>query len=98
MKIQFTKQHTDPFGKTYLPGWVADWSQPDGERAIAEGFAIHAPEGAYPRKQAAPVLECATPAPLPLSGDMEATGQEIDLDELKAEKPQVVPKTARFKL
>ena len=39
MKIKFLKEHTDGFGKTYQPGWVAEWSQPDAERAIKEGFA-----------------------------------------------------------
>lgn len=98
MKIQFVKQHTDAFGKTYLPGWVADWSEPDAKAAIAAGVAVEAPPGAYPRKHAAPVFECAAPESLPLSGDMEATGEEIALEELTAQKPQAVPKTARFKL
>ena len=83
MKIQFTNLHTDDFDKTYQPGWVADWSQPDAERAIEEGFAVVAPEGAYPRKQPAPVLECATP---PLTGPFEKK-EMTSLDKiLKANK------------
>lgn len=74
MKIQFIKPHTDAFGKTYQSGWVADWSQPDAERAILDGFAIIAPLGAYPRKQAAPVLECAAPPEI---------GQTYTADEIK---------------
>lgn len=61
MKIQFTTSHTDADGKTYHSGWVADWPQPEAEAAISTGYAQLAPEGAYPRKQAAPVFECAAP-------------------------------------
>lgn len=111
MKIKFNKVHTDSDGKKYLPGWVADWSQPDAERAIAEGFAVEAPAGAYPRKTTDPSFECAAPPPPapPKPRDIiegfgkpedefTATGEQMDLDDLTADKPKVVSKTAKFRL
>ena len=44
MKIELIKPHTDDFGKEYWPGTVADWSQPDAERAIGAGVAKRAGE------------------------------------------------------
>ena len=82
MKIEFIKPHTDGFGKTYQPGWVADWAQPDAERAIEEGFAVVAPEGAYPRKQPAPVMECAVAPSALLTGNFKKTRKTIDLKDL----------------
>lgn len=86
MKIQFTAPHTDGFGKKYETGWVADWSDPDARAAIEAGFAVPAPEGAYPRKTAAPVFECAVPA-APLSGgEFVKTGEKINLQQLTEEE------------
>jgi hypothetical protein len=84
MKIQFLKPHTDDYGKAYQPGWVADWSEPDANAAIAKGFAKLAPEGAYPRKTSAPVFECAVPPSAPLAEEFAATGETITVDELTA--------------
>lgn len=101
MKIQFLKTYRDPYdpNRYYQPGWVAEFTDPDAERAIEAGFAKPAPVDAFSRKYAAPELvssECVvTP---PLDGGFAATGEKIALDELTAEKPQAVPKTARFKL
>ena len=90
MKIQFLKPHTDDHGKAYQPGWVADWSEPDANAAIAKGIAKPAPEGAYPRKTSAPVFEC---APLPLEGEFKATGEAVELGELTTDEKK---KSAAF--
>lgn len=84
MMIEFIKPHTDGFGKTYLRGWVAEWAQPDAERAIEEGFARRAPAGAFARKAPAPVFECAAaPQGAPLEPPFTATGEEIALPPKK---------------
>lgn len=84
MKIIFLKAHTDEFGKSYFPGWVADMDQPAAERLIGAGIADNAPEGAYPRKSPVPVFECAA---APLEG-IQPTGESITLGELTAKKPK----------
>ena len=93
MKIQFTKTYPAADGKTYQAGWVADWAQPDAEAAIAAGYAIPAPEGAYPRKHAAPVFVCAapsSPAAEPLSGPIEPTGETIAVEDLQKPKKKTI--------
>ena len=102
MKIQFTKTYLDPTvpGRFFQPGWVAEFTDADAERAIAAGFAVPAPVDAFCRKYAAPELvsaECVTTAPTP-EWTFTKTDKTIEIDELIAEKPQVVPKTGRFKL
>lgn len=79
MKIQFTAPHTDVFGMTYLPGWVADWSEPDAKAAIAAGVAVLAPANALSRKTTDTSFECAQQ---PLDGDFTKTGEQITLKEL----------------
>jgi len=87
MKIEFLKPYTDEFGKNYFPGWVADMSQPDAERLIGAGVANPAKEGAYPRKSAAPVFECATPR----SGQAQTLSKVADAVEEAVAKQQNQP-------
>lgn len=87
MKIEFLKPYTDEFGKDYFPGWVADMSQPDAERLIGAGVANPAKEGAYPRKAAAPVFECATPG----SGLAQTLSKVADAVEEAVAKQQNQP-------
>lgn len=111
MKIQFLKTYRDPYdtNRYYQPGWVAEFTDTDAERAIAEGFAKPAPVDAFCRKYAAPNLitsDCVvTPAQPSVpeeafakAWEMNATGEEIALEELTAQKPQVIPKTGKFRL
>lgn len=83
MKILFLKTYRDPYNpaRYYQPGWVAEFTDPDAERAIAEGFAEPAPAGAFSRKGAAPSFECAVPDQ-PLTGEFKETGETTDLGGL----------------
>ena len=111
MKIQFEKPYPDPYNaaRVYLRGWVAEFTDPDAQRAIADGYAKPAPPDAFSRKYTAPDLvssDCVAPtsppavekAFAPKEWEVTTTGEEIALDELTEQKPQSVPKTARFKL
>lgn len=94
MKIKFTKPYPDPYNpvRVYLPGWVAEFTDADAERAIAAGFAQPAPPGAYSRKGES--FECAAPSGPPekqLAGEFTPTGEEIELNDL----PETAKKQAR---
>lgn len=113
MKILFLKTYRDPYdpARYYQPGWVAEFTDADAERAISEGFAEPAPAGAYSRKGAAPSFECAAPAPeinktystKEIEAFEEQLGQpfkkagEITLDELTGDTPEAAIKEARRK-
>lgn len=81
MKIQFIKPYTDPYdsARIYKPGWVAEFTDPDAERAIADGFAKPAPADAFSRKYLS--IECAVPN-APLAGEINTTGEVTDLGGL----------------
>ena len=78
MRILFLKPYPDPYNptRTYQPGWVAEFTDADGQRAIDAGVAELAPPGALSRKGAAPSLECAVVPPF------APTGKTTDLGGL----------------
>lgn len=87
MRIKFIRQYEDPHlpGRFYLPGWVAEFTDPDGQRAIEAGAAEPAPDGAFSRKGAAPSFECAVPNQ-PLSGTFKKTEEKTTLKGLIGKK------------
>lgn len=89
MKIQFLKPYTDPAdpNRVYQPGWVAEFTDADAQRAIDAGFAKPASPDAFCRKYAAPELVSTDCVP-----------QSMSLHELTEQRPQAAPKTARFRL
>ena len=80
MRILFTAPYPDPYtpGRIYQPGWVAEFTDADGQRAIDAGAATLAPEGAFSRKGDAPSFDCVAP----LDGPIAPTGESLTLDKL----------------
>ena len=61
MKVKYTKTHTDEFGDTYEPGWVAEHTDAEGARRIALGVCEEVDQEARSRRQAPEVsvsIEC----------------------------------------
>lgn len=79
MKIQFITQYPDPYNpaRVYQPGWVAEFTEPDGQRSIDAGAAKLAPADAFCRKYKAPEL---------VSEECVPTGEQITLEQLKGNK------------
>ena len=84
MKIQFITPYSDPYNpaRVYQPGWVAEFTDGDGQKAIDAGAAKLAPADAFCRKYAAPEL---------VSSECVPTGETITLAELKGDKQPVKP-------
>jgi len=84
MKIKFLKPYPDPYNpaKTYLPGWVAEFSDPDAQAVIKGGFAHEVSSDVRARRYEAQQVstECAP------------TGTTITLTELTGKKPKETKK------
>ena len=65
MKVKYTKTHTDEYGDTFQPGWVAEHTDADGARRIALGVCeeVNQEARAFKYKQDAPLSidECVGP-------------------------------------
>lgn len=79
MKIQFITPYPDPYdpGRVYQTGWVAEFTDADGQRAIDAGGAKLAPADAFCRKYTSPEL---------VSEECVPTGESITLAQLKGNK------------
>ena len=61
MKVQYTKEHTDQYGDTFQPGWVAEHTDAEAQRRIDLGLCVQADKEARSRRQtikAPPSVEC----------------------------------------
>lgn len=85
MKIKFLQIYTDPNNpsKTFQPGWVAEFSDPDAKVAIDGGFAESVSDGIYSRRYANTAE---------LSTECVPTGTSITLAELTGEPEPEKPK------
>lgn len=75
MKVKYIKKHTDEYNDTFLPGWVAEHTDAEGQRRIDLGVCEEVdPEArAFKYKIDAPlsIEECVTvkqPDPAPIFG------------------------------
>lgn len=82
MKIQFITTYPDPYNpdRVYQPGWVAEFTDADGQVAIDAGAAKLAPADAFCRKYKAPEL---------VSDECVPTGEYISMAQLKDNKQPV---------
>ena len=87
MKIKFSQPYTDHRNpaKTFQPGWVAEFSDPDAQAAIDGGFAEPVSDGIYSRRYAGTSK---------VSTECVPTGTSITLAELtgEPEKPKALKK------
>jgi len=87
MKIKFLQPYTDPYNpaKTFQPGWVAEFADPDAQAAIDGGFAEPVSAGIYSRRYADTSK---------VSTECAPTGASITLAELtgEPEKPKGLKK------
>lgn len=85
MKIRFIAPYTDPYdaSRVYQPGWVAEFTDPDGQRAIDAGAAEQVSADVRSWKYTGATV----------STDCVPTGQSLTLDELVA--PEVEQKTEK---
>lgn len=65
MKVKYTKTHTDEYGDTYHPGWVAEHTNAEGARRVALGVCEEVDQNAraFKYKADAPLSidECVPP-------------------------------------
>lgn len=98
MKILFIKPYADPIDPTrvYQPGWVAEFTDPDGQRAIDAGVATLAPAGAFCRKGAAPSFDCAVVPPFTPTGDTTDLGGLVQGETYTAQEVQAAEQKRGF--
>lgn len=61
MKVKYIKVHTDEYGDTYQPGWVAEHTDAEAQRRISLGVCLEVDQDSRSRRQApevAPSVEC----------------------------------------
>lgn len=51
MKVKYTKVHTDEYGDTYQPGWVAEHTETDGKARVALGVCVEVDPESRSRRQ-----------------------------------------------
>lgn len=97
MKIQLNQTWED--GGIIFPRFaVLEMSDSEALALIAEGYGHRVPDDTRLFVSETLIDTCvATPAP-PLGDEMIPTGEDIALEELISQKPQSVPKTAKFRL
>jgi hypothetical protein len=74
MKIRFIQPYPDPYNpsRTYQPGWVAEFTDPDGQRAIDAGAAEQVGDDVRSWKYTGATV----------STDCVPTGESLTLDDL----------------
>lgn len=84
MKIKFLKAYPDPANpaKTFKPGWVAEFSEPDAQAAIDGGYAQQVSADIRARRYEAQQV----------SAECVPTGTSITLKELTGKKPKETKK------
>ncbi|MCB0574050.1 MAG: hypothetical protein KDC61_05740 [Saprospiraceae bacterium] len=86
MKIQFIKTYEDPLmpGRFFQPGWVAEFTDPEGQRVIDAGYAKEVPAETRSWKSGPALFtDCVPAQPTPLVGPFDKVG-DVDPDDPEA--------------